>query len=52
MIIPNGFPKLPNDFEYDTEVQQSTDGEHAIFFNWFKKKNTKPKKALLIIHGQ
>ena len=52
MIIPQGFPSIPNSFEYDTEVLQSTDGEHGIFFNWFKKKNTTPKRALLMIHGQ
>ena len=52
MIIPQGFPKLPPSFEFDTEVLQSTDGEHGLFFNWFKKKNKTPKRALLVIHGQ
>ncbi len=52
MIHPVGFPPLPENFEYDTEVVQSTDGENGIFLNWFRKKNVTPKRALLIIHGQ
>ena len=52
MIVPAGFPKLPSSFEYETEVLQSTDGENGIFLNWFKKKNTTPKRTLMIIHGQ
>lgn len=52
MIRPQGFPDLPPEFEYDTEVVESTDGEHSIFLNWFKKRSGTPKKALLIIHGQ
>ena len=52
MIKPDGFPGLPPEFEYDTEVVQSTDSEHGIFLNWYKKKHGEPKRALLIIHGQ
>lgn len=52
MIRPQGFPPLPPEFEYDTEVVESTDGEHGIFLNWFKKRSGTPKRALLIIHGQ
>jgi lysophospholipase len=52
MMKPAGFPPLPENFEYESEVVQSTDGEHGIFLNWFKKKNVTPKRALLIIHGQ
>jgi lysophospholipase len=52
MIVPLGFPHLPPEFEYDTEIHESLDHEHAIFFNIFKKKNVTPKRALLIVHGQ
>lgn len=52
MIQPVGFPRLPLDFEYDTEVHESLDHEHGIFFNIYKKKNVTPKRALLIVHGQ
>jgi lysophospholipase len=51
MIRPEGFPDLPDSFEYETEVVQSTDGEHGIFMNWYKKKGVEPKRALLIVHG-
>jgi lysophospholipase len=52
MMQPVGFPGLPADFEYETEVHESLDREHTLFFNIFKKKNVTPKRALLIIHGQ
>jgi lysophospholipase len=52
MIIPEGFPKIPANFEYETEVVQSTDGEHSIFLNWFRKKNSSSERGLLILHGQ
>ena len=52
MIRPAGFPDLPASFEYETEVLNSTDGEHHIFLNWFIKRDVKPKRGLLIIHGQ
>jgi lysophospholipase len=52
MIRPVGFPDLPASFEYETEVVNSTDGEHHIFLNWYKKRGVKPKRGLLIIHGQ
>jgi alpha-beta hydrolase superfamily lysophospholipase len=52
MIIPQGFPSIPTDFEYETEVHESLDGEHTIFFNVFRKKGVTPKRALMIIHGQ
>ncbi len=52
MIVPQGFPTVPADFDYETEVHESLDGEHTIFFNIFRKKNVTPKRALLIIHGQ
>ncbi|MBS1958123.1 MAG: lysophospholipase [Bdellovibrionales bacterium] len=53
MRVPQGFPKLPPDWEYETEVHESLDREHALFFNVFRKKTTKhPHRALLIVHGQ
>jgi alpha-beta hydrolase superfamily lysophospholipase len=52
MIQPPGFPPLPLEFEYETEVHESLDREHSLFFNIFRKKNVTPKRALLIIHGQ
>ena len=52
MIIPHGFPQFPLSFEYETEVHESLDGEHSIFFNIFRKRGVVPKRALLIIHGQ
>ena len=57
MIRPVGFPSLPENFEYETEVIQSTDGQHGIFMNWYKKRDValnqaKPKRALLVLHGQ
>lgn len=52
MIQPVGFPKLPSNFEYETEVHESLDREHALFFNIFRKKNVEIKRALMIIHGQ
>jgi lysophospholipase len=52
MIIPDGFPGIPSSFEYQTQVVQSTDGEHSIFFNWFRKRGVTPKRGLLILHGQ
>lgn len=52
MIIPEGYPHFPESFEYETEVHQSLDGEHGIFFNIFRKKGVSPKRALMIIHGQ
>jgi lysophospholipase len=52
MIIPEGFPGVPSSFEYQTEVAQSTDGEHSIFFHWFRKRGVAPKRSLLVIHGQ
>lgn len=53
MRIPQGFPKLPADWEYETEVHESLDREHALFFNVFRKATPAPvKRALLIVHGQ
>lgn len=53
MRIPQGFPKLPPDWEYETEVHESLDREHALFFNVFRKVTTSPlRRALLIVHGQ
>jgi lysophospholipase len=52
MIVPRGFPTIPPEFEYETEVHESLDGEHAIFFNVFRKREGTIKRALLIIHGQ
>ena len=52
MIQPVGFPKLPADFDYETEVHESLDRENAIFFNIFKKRGVTPKRGLLVIHGQ
>ena len=52
MIIPEGFPKIPESFEFETQVVQSTDGEHGLFFNWFKKKGVTPTRGLMILHGQ
>jgi len=52
MIVPQGFPSVPAEFDYETEVHESLDGEHAIFFNIFRKKEGTPKRALMIIHGQ
>jgi lysophospholipase len=53
MIIPAGFPRLPSSFDYETQVLESSDGEHGIFLNWFRKRGVaSPKRALLIVHGQ
>jgi len=52
MIIPDGFPGVPPGFEYDTEIVESADGEHSLFFNWFRKKGVEPRTGLLIVHGQ
>jgi lysophospholipase len=52
MIIPHGFPTVPLSFDYETEVHESLDGEHTIFFNVFRKKGVVPRRALMIIHGQ
>lgn len=53
MIIPEGFPKLPSGFEYETQVLESSDGEHGIFLNWFRRRGvSSPKRGLLILHGQ
>jgi lysophospholipase len=52
MIIPDGFPKIPDNFEIETQVIQSTDGEHSLFFNWIKKKGVTPSRGLLVLHGQ
>jgi lysophospholipase len=53
MITPEGFPKLPAGFEYETQVLESSDGEHGIFLNWYRKKSvTAPTRGLLIVHGQ
>jgi len=52
MIRPAGFPALPDDFEYETEVIPSSDGEQGIFLNWFKKKGVPLKRGLFIVHGQ
>lgn len=52
MIVPQGFPLIPQDFEYETEVHESLDGEHTIFFNIYRKKGVSPKRAMMIIHGQ
>jgi lysophospholipase len=52
MIVPQGFPHLPPDFEYETEIHESIDREHSLFFNIYRKKNTEAKRALLVIHGQ
>lgn len=52
MIVPHGFPAVPDSFEYETEVHESLDGQHAIFFNIFRKKGVTPKRAMLIVHGQ
>lgn len=51
MIQPIGFPALPPEFDYETEVHKSFDGESSLFFNIFKKRGVEPKRALLIIHG-
>jgi lysophospholipase len=53
MIIPEGFPKLPATFDYETQVLESSDGEHGIFVNWFRKKGVEsPRRGLMIVHGQ
>jgi lysophospholipase len=52
MMLPQGFPKLPPDFEYETEVITSVDGENDIFLNLYKRKGVTPKRALMIVHGQ
>jgi lysophospholipase len=52
MMMPQGFPPFPLAFEYETEVHESLDGEHSVFFNIFRKRGVVPKRALLIIHGQ
>ncbi|NDF14459.1 alpha/beta fold hydrolase [bacterium] len=53
MIIPAGFPRHPASFDYETQVLESSDGEHGIFLNWFRKKGVvSPRRALLIVHGQ
>jgi lysophospholipase len=52
MIIPDGFPGIPSSFEYQTQVVQSTDGEHSIFFNWYRRRGVAPKRGLLVLHGQ
>lgn len=52
MRVPQGFPRLPETFVYETEVHESLDREHTLFFNIFRKKNTPIRRALLIIHGQ
>ncbi len=52
MIPWVGFPPLPAQFEYETEVHQSIDQEHSLFFNIFRKKNVPLNRGLLIIHGQ
>jgi lysophospholipase len=52
MITPEGFPKVPENFEFETQVVQSSDGEHGLFFHWFKKKGVKPVRGLMILHGQ
>ena len=52
MIPIPGFPTLPDTFVYETEVHQSLDQEHAIFFNIFKRKNAPLKRGLLMVHGQ
>ena len=52
MIHPAGFPKLPLEFDYETEVHESLDRHHSIFFNIFRKRGQVPSRALLVIHGQ
>jgi alpha-beta hydrolase superfamily lysophospholipase len=52
MRIPEGYPKLPAEFDYETEVLASVDGEHDIFLNVFRKRGVKPERALLVVHGQ
>lgn len=52
MIIPEGFPKIPRDFELETQVIESSDGEHSLFLSWFKKKGVNPSKGLMVLHGQ
>ena len=52
MIQPAGFPKVPLEFDYETEVHESLDRKHSIFFNVFRKRGQVPTRALLIIHGQ
>jgi lysophospholipase len=51
-MMPQGFPPFPISFEYETEVHESLDGEHSVFFNVFRKRGVVPKRALMIIHGQ
>ena len=51
MIQPEGFPPIPSDYEYDTEIHESLDQEHAIFMNLFKRRDGRKKRALLIVHG-
>ncbi len=51
MIQPAGFPKIPLEFDYETEVHKSFDGENSIFLNIFRKRDVEIKRALLIIHG-
>jgi alpha-beta hydrolase superfamily lysophospholipase len=52
MRIPEGYPKLPADFDYETEVLPSADGEHDLFLNVFRKRGVRPVRALLMVHGQ
>ncbi len=52
MRIPEGYPKLPSEFDYETEVLTSADGEHDIFLNVFRKRGVRVERALLVVHGQ
>jgi alpha-beta hydrolase superfamily lysophospholipase len=52
MIIPAGFPKCPVDFDYETEVLPGVDGQHDVFLSIFRKRVERPKRGLLVVHGQ
>jgi alpha-beta hydrolase superfamily lysophospholipase len=52
MVIPDGYPKLPSDFDYETEVLASGDGEHDLFLNCYRRRGGTYSRGLLVVHGQ
>jgi alpha-beta hydrolase superfamily lysophospholipase len=52
MIKPAGFPGLPADFEFSSEMVESLDRENTLFFGIYSRKSANPRRALLMVHGQ
>jgi len=52
ILVPKGFPGLPDDWEVSSHCFATRDRSQELFFlKWSKKSPSSPKKILIILHG-